>query len=117
MKNKTKVRLVNTVPYSFRLIIQNGPFQISHLLISIRKLQFNTLLNDKISELFKSQAPAELNSNGCNFLQKFKQYCGERRKYRLPAFSPFPTMFPTLSVMLKHINTYIQRKQLHRIRK
>ena len=29
--------------------------------------------------------------------ESFKKHCAERRKYWLPAFSPFPTMFSTHS--------------------
>ena len=58
----------------------------------------NPLPNKKFSDWSKLKAFADDKINVTEKLKfdleiKGRKHCGKRRKYRLPAFYPFPTMF------------------------
>ena len=54
--------------------------------------RFTSLPNDKI--LYQSRLKAIADDKMIEiFLWKGRKHCGKRRKWWLPAFSPFPTMF------------------------
>ena len=57
---------------------------------------FNSLPKDKILDETKLKAHADDKVNIAKMISLFdgsRKHCRKKRKYRLPAFSPFPTVF------------------------
>ena len=80
-----------------KLITRWQNFRLVQIGTNCRR-HFNSLPNDRISDLSKLKAFADkindLKTEIC--LWKGKKYFGKRRKCCLPAFSPFPAMFSKL---------------------